>query len=148
MVADSTFSAGSSRLMDLVMRLDRCCHARELQIREAAGLTEAEYACLNAVRPDERLSVGTLSDRMGLSKSRGGRVVERLVQRKLLDRHSQDEDRRIAEVTLTAAGRTIQRQINECMEACEAALRRRLSRPQQRTAQTGLMLMINALEKS
>jgi len=128
------------------MHLRKCCQQREMSIRRQSGLTEAEVACLTALGPEEGLSVGELSARMGLSKSRGGRVIDRLVRRRLVDRRGHGDDRRVAEVVVTAAGRAVQQRLGECVDACEAALRQRLTRAEQRAAISGLALMITALE--
>jgi DNA-binding MarR family transcriptional regulator len=133
--------------MDLLTRLRRCCQQRELGIREESGLTEAEHACLNAITAPERLSVGVLCDRMGLSRSRGGRVVDRLVQRGLLERRAAGGDRRVSHVIVTSEGRALQRRVSECIDACEAALHRRLNESQTRAAQSGLAVMLEAMEE-
>ncbi len=134
--------------MDLLTRLRRCCQQRELGIRRESGLTEAEYVCLNAIAAEEQLTVGALCERMGLSKSRGGRVVDRLVQRGLLERSAVGNDRRVSRVAVTPAGQIVQRQVSECVDACEAALHRRLNESEHRTAQSGLALMLEALEEA
>ena len=134
--------------MDLMTRLRRCCQERESSIREESGLGEAEYACVNAIAPGEQLMVGELCARMGLSKSRGGRVVDHLVQRKLLERRADADDRRVAHVRVTARGRAVQRRVSDCVDACETALRRKLNPTQQRAAHNGLALMLAALEEA
>ena len=138
---------GAPRLMDLLTRIRRCCQQRELGIRRESGLTEAEYTCLNSINAEERLTVGALCERMGLSKSRGGRVVDRLVQRGLLQRSAVGTDRRISQVAVTSAGRVVQRKVSECVDACEAALRGRLNESEKHAAQSGLALMLEALEE-
>lgn len=134
--------------MDLLTRLRRCCQQRELGIRHESGLSEAEYTCLNAIGADEELTVGALSHRMGLSKSRGGRVVERLVQRGLLERRAAGGDRRVCQLVVTDTGRQLQHKVTECIDACEATLHRRLSQTQRAEAQSGLALMLEALEEA
>jgi len=150
MIADSNESVrpAAPRLMDLLTRLRRCCQQREVGIRRESGLTEAEYGCLNAIAAEEVLTVGALCERMGLSKSRGGRVVDRLVQRGLLERSAIGGDRRVSQVAVTSAGRVVQRKVTECVDACEAALRSRLSESEKRAAQSGLALMLEALEEA
>ena len=66
---------------------------------------------------DEALGAGALSRRMGLSASRGSRVIDGLVRRGLLLRRVDDEDRRAALVTLSAKGRNVKQGMDGCLSS-------------------------------
>lgn len=134
--------------MEAVIRLKRCCDEREDEIHARAQLTPAEYVCLKEVPADEPMGAGALSRRMGLSPSRGSRVIERLVRRGLLERRTLARDRRVTLLSLSTAGKRIKREIEACLAACDDRLRSRLSAREIRRADQGLTILLRAMGAS
>ena len=62
-------------------------------------------------------SVKELGDRLGLSLAAMSRAAEGLVQRGLVDRHEDSQDRRIKRLTLTAPGRDLVQKMRESRTA-------------------------------
>ncbi|MFF8914407.1 MarR family winged helix-turn-helix transcriptional regulator [Streptomyces sp. NPDC015032] len=97
--------------MELIGRINRCAallqQAEDAPLR-AAGLTRAEFDLLGAVRrTDRELTPGELARE---TFSSGAAVTKRLrvlQERGLVDRRSDDRDRRVAHVRLTGEGREL-----------------------------------------
>ncbi|MER8090926.1 MULTISPECIES: MarR family transcriptional regulator [unclassified Streptomyces] len=97
--------------MELIGRINRCAallqQAEDAPLR-AAGLTRAEFDLLGAVRrTDRELTPGELARE---TFSSGAAVTKRLrvlQERGLVDRRSDDRDRRVAHVRLTEEGREL-----------------------------------------
>jgi len=126
--------------------LRSCCERMEQQVREQAGLTEAQCWLLTCMPADEPVSTGQVCVDAGLSPSRGGRIVEELVKSGLLARRPDPADRRVARVGLTERGRAIKRQVDEMLQACEAEVVSRLAPTELATVETGLALLLRALD--
>ena len=77
------------------------------QLRRDSGLTHFEYLCLVvlAESPDDRLRMTDLALRANATPARLSRVVQRLVDRGLLERERCSEDARSIFAVLTPEGR-------------------------------------------
>lgn len=89
----------------VVGRLDR-------ELREAHGISFGDYDVLLrlARAPDGALRMSALAERVMMPASSLTRVVDRLVERKLVARHRIEEDARAMVARLTAQGRDLLRQ--------------------------------------
>jgi DNA-binding MarR family transcriptional regulator len=133
-------------LMALLDRLRQCCEEQEAQVREETGLSSSEYAGMMACSATGKLSASELAGRMGLSASRVSRVVDRLVQRGLLQRTPCSEDRRAVELSLTLEGRRTRQQLDDCLRRCDRSIRARLTDAEMKLAGQGLDLVLGAMQ--
>ena len=76
----------------------------ELEREHGLALGSYEVLLQLAEAPDRSLRMGTLADHLLLSRSGLTRLVDRLVTRGLVERHSCEDDRRGTYARLTAAG--------------------------------------------
>lgn len=134
-------------LMELVLQLERCCETQLDGILARAGLSPSEFTCIRALPVGESVASGALAARMGLSPSRGSRVVERLVRGGMLTRTSSDADRRVSMLALSERGRRLRAEVEDCLAACEEQLRRRLDHDERAAVERGLGLAIRALKE-
>ena len=89
------------------------------QVRPLAGLSLPQFIMLRALRHGP-LSAGTLAQRFGVSRPTITRTVDGLVKKNLIERQVDTEDRRVAMISLTVAGRILH-------EATEAAAEHQLA---------------------
>ena len=73
------------RIVDLILSLKSRCLDKEESIRLEFGLSPAEYRGILAMKPNEPCNCNALSSNMGLSVSRGSRIVEKLIKNKYLE---------------------------------------------------------------
>ena len=116
----------SKRLFELILGIKYRCQGNEEQIQEELGLSQAEFNGLIVLAEDQEMSGCSFAASMGLSPSRGSRVLNKLVTNGYVEAKSSAEDRRAVLVSLTAKGRRFRRRISERMAACEDRIRRRL----------------------
>jgi DNA-binding MarR family transcriptional regulator len=115
------------RIIDYIFDLKKMCVLEENEIGDRVGLHTSEIHCVESIEPGESVSSGELSGRMGLSPSRGSRVIESLIERGVLDRRTDSRDRRSALIALTGRGAVLRRDIERSKEGCEDKITRAMS---------------------
>jgi len=135
----------SKRLFELILAIRYTCQSNEEQIQEELGLSQAEFNGLIVLDEGEEMSGCAFAARMGLSPSRGSRVLNKLVTNGYVKTQASTQDRRAVLVSLTAKGRRTRRRISERMAACEERLHRRLDEKKLRQVTRALELLEAAL---
>jgi DNA-binding MarR family transcriptional regulator len=79
---------------------------------------------------------------MGLSPSRGSRIIDGLVRKKYLIRMTNSEDRRSFVLSLSSKGTKIKEQIERERNNCEKRIREKLSTEELELIKEGLELVI------
>ena len=90
----------------------------------------------------ERITCNVLSKKMGLSPSRGSRIIDGLVRKKYLIRTPNSEDRRSFVLSLSPKGTKIKEQIEQERNNCERRIREKLSTEELELIKEGLELVI------
>jgi DNA-binding MarR family transcriptional regulator len=114
-------------LVDLIIELKKGCIEDEEQIRTLCNVSLAEYKGIMEIEAAERVTCNVLSKKMGLSISRGSRIIDSLVKRGYLLRMENPEDRRSFVISLSSEGTKIRQQIEQERNNCEYRIRKNLS---------------------
>ncbi|MEV6103429.1 MarR family transcriptional regulator [Streptomyces sp. NPDC051940] len=97
--------------MEIVGRINRCAallQQAESAPLQAAGLTRPEFDLLGALRrTDRELTPGELARETFSSGAAVTKRLTRLTERGLVERQTDDRDRRVVRVRLTEAGRAL-----------------------------------------
>ncbi len=109
-------------IVEMIFELKFACLSKEESIREKLDLSPAEYRGILSMQPGRAVSCMQLSKVMGLSKSRGSRVVDKLINNGYLKAAKGDEDKRVFNVMLTKSGEKALGEINVLMQECERAI--------------------------
>lgn len=113
----TTRPSAASRSIELVQALDSLMRRRLAPVHSRRGLdialTRLDVRVLSAAGSQREWSMGHLAGETGLSGSGLTAVVDRLVERGLLERRRSDQDRRVVRVGLTARGRHLHEQARE-----------------------------------
>jgi DNA-binding MarR family transcriptional regulator len=109
-------------MIDILGEIGKGILARENTIRLKLGLSEAEYKGFLCLGEEEKLTCQEFSKRMGLSVSRGSRVVDLLCKKKYIERVDCDSDRRCKNIWLTVKGKNIRRVITQEIQNIEDVL--------------------------
>ncbi|MBN2415319.1 hypothetical protein JXO52_05735 [bacterium] len=104
---------------DLVQQIKKKCTVTERQIQDELNLTQAEFGALRLIQPGESLQNGVFSDKMGLSVSRGSRVINQLRKKGFVVIKPVPQNRRCHEISLTRSGEAVQARINDRILSCE-----------------------------
>ena len=120
----------SKKMFELIITLMKKCQLTEERIRKDFGLSAAEYNGLLAINQNEKMLCRTFSSKMGLSTSRGSRVIDRLTRKGYLKGEAIPGDRRTLQISMTRKGRVLKRQVEEKVEECENKMLSSLSAKQ------------------
>ncbi|MCK4241222.1 MAG: MarR family transcriptional regulator [Candidatus Atribacteria bacterium] len=128
-------------LIDLLIQLKRGCMEDEEQIRTICKVSLAEYKGIMVIGEGEKITCNILSKKMGLSPSRGSRIIDNLVKKGYLSRMINPEDRRSFVVSLSSKGVKIKSQIEQERNNCEKRIRKKLSAREVELIKEGLELI-------
>lgn len=115
------------RIVDLILSLKSRCLEKEESIRLEFGLSPAEYRGILAMQPNEPCNCNALSNNMGLSVSRGSRVVEKLIKNKYLEQEVSKADRRNIILKLAPRGLRVRKKIEAMLSECEQTIESKLT---------------------
>lgn len=103
----------AEKMADLTFSLLEHCQLKQEYISKMLGLTVAEFKLMRSFRKDKNLTVNDLARRMDLSSSRLTRILDGLVEKKIINRELSEKDRRTMNISLTQKGKRIQNELNE-----------------------------------
>jgi len=135
----------NNRIIDYVFQLKRKCLMEEVAIGKEVGLSPSEIHCIEAVIPGESLSGNTFSEKMGLSPSRGSRVIDHLINKGLLRRMADPDDRRISVITLTENGMSVRQRVEQAKRSCEIKITSQMESGQIEQIKQGLKVLVDVL---
>jgi len=115
------------RIIDLILGIKGKCLDKEESIRQEFKLSPAEYRGILAMTPGQPCNCNALSKNMGLSVSRGSRVVEKLIKHKYLEQKISKEDRRNVILKLAPKGTRVRKKIEVVLNECEQTIQKKLS---------------------
>jgi DNA-binding MarR family transcriptional regulator len=118
----------NKRIIDFIFELKSGCSEKEFNIREKLKLSPAEFRGILALNPKNILPCSILAKRMGLSVSRGSRVVEKLMKNGYLKEVKSDGDRRVIKVTLAKKGVKTREKISDMLDECEQSINKKISK--------------------
>jgi len=129
------------KLVDLINKLKKDCLIDEEQIRTLCNVSLAEYKAVMEIKTTDRITCNVLSKKMGLSPSRGSRIIDGLVRKKYLIKMPNSEDRRSFVLSLSPKGTKIKEQIEQERNNCEKRIREKLSAKEFDLIKEGLELV-------
>jgi len=128
-------------IVDLIIELKKSCMEDEKQIRTLCNISLAEYKGIMEIETAERVTCNVLSKKMGVSISRGSRIIDGLVKKEYLLRMENPEDRRSFVLYLSSKGTKIRKQIEQERNNCEYRIRKNLSAREVKLIKEGLELI-------
>ncbi len=133
------------RLFELIMAIRKKCIQTEERVRSDLNLTPGEFQSLLLLQPGEKVPGGIFSRRLGLSASRGSRVLQRLWKSGFVTLKTVPDNRRSAEASLTPKGKAMQDRIMVRMEECEHKIASRLSEMELQRIMRSLKTLVDAM---
>lgn len=131
----------SRRFFELILAIKRKCQCNEEQIQEQLGLTSAQFHGLIALDAGAEIGGCDFARRMGLSVSRGSRVLSSLANAGYVAMRVRADDRRAIQVALTDKGKRMKGRIADHMVDCERRICGRLGRSDSRKVRETLELL-------
>ncbi len=142
---DDALSLLVEQLMGL---LHRRMAGETLSVMHEAGLTLPQMVALHSLKHAGAQSINSLAEQLNLSTSAVSHLVDRLVDRELVDRAEDPEDRRQKRVGLTPAGTALLERLVRSRNAEIAAVASRLDPQTHRTVVGLLEEVVQHLQKS
>lgn len=107
----------------LIRRLDSRAASLYETFTGQSDLTPRQFGVLLTLFQAGPLPQTELGNRLHLDRSTLGEMLQRMVERKLVDRRAHERDRRVVEIGLTAAGKgALLAAVHQALEAQEALL--------------------------
>jgi DNA-binding MarR family transcriptional regulator len=120
----------STNVINVIFALKSKCCSQEEKIRTELKLSPAEFKGLMSIEPGMIVPCKVLSQKMGLSVSRGSRVIEKLMKSGYLKEVKTSKDRRVMNVTLAQKGINTQKRIMKIFQDCEHKILKKFSKPE------------------
>lgn len=128
-------------IIDLIIELKKGCMEDEKYIRTICNISFAEYKGIMGIDIEESITCNALSQKMGLSPSRGSRIIDNLVRKGYLLRMVNPADRRSFVVSLSFKGAKIRKQIKQERNNCEKRIIKSFSEKEVELIKEGLELI-------
>jgi DNA-binding MarR family transcriptional regulator len=128
-------------IIDLIIELKKGCMEDEEHIRTICNISFAEYKGIMEIDIEERMTCNALAKKMGLSPSRGSRIIDNLVRKGYLLRMVTPADRRSFVVSLSFKGAKIRKQIKQERNNCEKRIIKSFSEKEVELIKEGLELI-------
>ena len=132
-------------LFELIIAIRKKCLHTEEKVRAELLLTLGELHGLLVLEPGEKIPGMTFSQRMGLSPSRGSRVIGRLMQSGFVNLEPVPENRRSVDVFLTQKGKQMRETVERHMKRCEHRITSQLTKNQTQAVRHALGLLAEVM---
>ena len=126
-------------VIEVIFALKSKCCSKEEKIREELKLSPAEFKGLLSIEPGVIVPCKVLSQKMGLSVSRGSRVIEKLMKSGYMEEVKTIGDRRVVNITLAKKGINTQKKIMKILQDCEHKILKNFSKPELESLITSLV---------
>jgi DNA-binding MarR family transcriptional regulator len=123
-IKQSSFSSPYHRLAVNLMYTNNWLRDRQMQVLKPFGLTLQQYNVLRILRGayPSPARVNDITDRMLDKMSNTSRLVDKLLEKELVQRSECRKDRRAVDVLITEAGLTLLHQLDEAQIRWESQL--------------------------
>ena len=118
----------AQNFINLIFRLKSSCLSKEETIREEVDLSPAEFRAILSLKPGAEIPCSVFSRQVGLSVSRGSRVIDKLLKNGYSKSIKNKEDRRVMKIMLDTKGISVHNKIQKVLEECEHTIMKRMSK--------------------
>lgn len=133
------------KIIEALTILKNHCTSNLETIRLKMKLTPAEFNGIISIDKNEKLTCQDLSNKMGLSPSRGSRVINKLISKGYLKEERNQLDKRCNFISLTENGLKVKKKIDCLFNECEAELESKLTKDELRELMSSLEKLIKIL---
>jgi len=133
------------KLIDIIYSLSEKCSVHRKRHLKKLNISNAEFNALGCLDNQQKITCKEFSERMGLSFSRGSRIIDKLYKKKYVERMDSPSDRRCKVVLLTSLGKKAREQIHKEKNKCEHRLTKEISKEKLAQLKKDLMDLITKL---
>ena len=107
------------KIIEAISILKNSCLENDEIIRKELNLSPAEMNGLLRLEKNECLNCQALSKKLGLSVSRGSRVINKLIEKGYFEESKEESDKRCSKIKLSDTGIKIKSKLNDLIDQCE-----------------------------
>jgi DNA-binding MarR family transcriptional regulator len=133
-------------IINLIFDLKFSCLSKEERICKEMKLSPAEFRGILSIKEDESIPCNILSHAMGLSVSRGSRVINKMLVSGYLSENRTADDKRVVNVKLTAKGTKTRKLILKELKDCENIIFKNLSKTEMNSLHNSLAKITGILQ--
>ncbi len=133
------------KIIEALSILKNNCSTQLDNIRLKIKLSPSEFNALLSIDKNEKLTCQNLSAKMGLSSSRGSRVISKLIHRGYLKEEKHKKDKRCNIISLSSKGLKVKDEIEELLSECEKKIRTKLTNQELQSIKGNLEKLIKIL---
>lgn len=131
----------------MLQALGRSLGSLEKEQMSCYGLTPQQAYTLGIIGSSPGVTMGVLSERLGIATSTLTRNVDKLESDGVVVRNRTTEDARAVQVLLTDKGRTKLQQVQECYSSCFRSLLECVSPEDRETLLKGMRILVQAFRQ-
>ncbi len=102
--SDELFSYQTRRLKELIEEILQCCQMQMGFLSNRFGIPQAELRCLLLFRGERYLTVKSIAQKLEVAKSRVTKIIQCLIEKKLVQSTDDPHDARVKLLSLTHMG--------------------------------------------
>lgn len=133
------------KFFELIIQIRKKCIQTEEKIQKELQISPAEFNGLLSIHPKQKMPCALFSGQMGLSASRGSRVIGKLQENGFIQLKTIPNNRRSVEVSLTKRGLEMRAILEERMAECEKRFITQLSKKQIQEIRKSLTLLADVM---
>ncbi len=133
------------KIIEALSILKNNCAAQLDSIRVETKLTPAEFNGIISIERKQKLTCQDLSTKMGLSASRGSRVINKLISKGYLKEEKHKIDKRCNLISLSPNGIRLKNKIDELLNDCEKKIKSKLTKDELNSVISSLEKLIKVL---
>ena len=103
----------TQKLQDLIAEIVQCCKERTSYLSKKFDIPEAELRCLMLFGEERYLTAKGISQKLDVAKSRVTKIINGLVQKRLVESLDDPKDARVKLIGLTSKGQKKSRELND-----------------------------------
>jgi DNA-binding MarR family transcriptional regulator len=134
------------RLKELIEEILQCCQMQTGFLSRKFRIPQAELRCLLLFRGERYLTVKGLAQKLDVAKSRVTKIINGLVEKKLVESIDDPKDARVRLISLTHSGNTLCEEIGGYIWATHEKLLMELDSEQRKVVLSSLDLLRVGME--
>jgi len=113
---DALLDYQSQKLQDLIEEVVRCCKERTSFLSQEFDIPEAELRCLLLFGEERYLTSTGISQKLDVAKSRVTKIINGLIQKRLVESTDDPKDARIKLIGLTSKGQKKSKELGDTIK--------------------------------
>ena len=113
---DALLDYQSQKLQDLIEEVVRCCKERTSFLSQQFDIPESELRCLMLFGEERYLTSKGISQKLDVAKSRVTKIINGLIQKRLVESTDDPKDARIKLIGLTSKGQKKSKELGDTIK--------------------------------